>query len=109
MEIIYLATPYSWSPNKAKRIADEYTAKLMREGHIVFSPISHSHNVADYMSEDLRKDHDFWMPQCLYWLGACTKMIVVSLDPALIETSTGVQEEINFCIENKIPYETVIL
>ena len=43
---IYLAIPYSGMAEESFRIANEVSAKLMNEGHIVFSPISHSHPIA---------------------------------------------------------------
>jgi hypothetical protein len=38
-------------------------AQLMEAGHVVFSPLSHSHRIAHYIDNHL--DHEFWLKQCL--------------------------------------------
>lgn len=66
---IYLACPYSvkgdydpWVIAEIKeqrfRAANETAADLMAEGHIVFSPISHSHPIA--VQCGLPGDWEFW-------------------------------------------------
>jgi len=59
---IYLASPYS-SPDPNVRqqrfeACNEAAAMIMREGHIVFSPISHSHPIA--IQCDLPLGFHFW-------------------------------------------------
>lgn len=105
MEVVYVATPYSARPARAKWRADKKAADLILEGHLVYSPISHSHTIADHMRQEHRTDHDLWMPQCLHWLAQCTKMVVVADDKKEVEESVGCQMEIEFCKENGIPIE----
>lgn len=50
-KLIYLAIPYSWNSTKSFELANEIAANLMMDGHIVFSPISHSHSIANYMDK----------------------------------------------------------
>ena len=97
MNKIYLAIPYSWDPEAAFEIANSVTATLMEEGNVVFSPISHSHPIADYMGNDVRFDHDFWMAQDLPLVEWADEVHVVSIGDdgmELIENSRGVQQEI---------------
>jgi nucleoside 2-deoxyribosyltransferase len=94
---IYLAIPYSFNPAYSFRIANKMAAKLMSEGHVVFSPISHSHNIADHLPDKLRKDSKWWMKQDIPFVGWADEVHVVCIGEMgcdLIEDSAGVQEEI---------------
>jgi hypothetical protein len=60
--MIYLCSPYT-HPDPAVRearyeAACRTAAHLMRSGKIVFSPIAHSHGIAQY---GLPKDWSFWI------------------------------------------------
>ena len=94
---VYLAIPYSWNPEKSFEIANEVAAELMNDGHIVFSPVSHSHPIADYLDEKLRIDHDFWMNQDLPMLKSCHKLCVIVVGENgfdLIDKSSGCKKEL---------------
>ena len=59
---VYLAIPYS-HPNpkerdKRAKIADVICATLMKEGYLVFSPISQCHHIAE--KYDLPKGYEYW-------------------------------------------------
>jgi nucleoside 2-deoxyribosyltransferase len=73
----------------------------MLEGNAVFSPIAHSHGVADYMPEHIRLNGDFWMEQDLPLLAKCDEIVVLCLEGW--EQSSGVQQEIAFARERGIP------
>jgi hypothetical protein len=93
--MIYLATPY-WSDDPNLRpdrfiLACRIAAKLMLEGHVVFSPIAHSHSVA--VHGNLPPGHDFdWMAQDLPMLRNC-QMLLVAMMPGWKE-SKGIALEI---------------
>ena len=82
MKKIYLACPYSHPDPEIReqrfRAVNKCAARLLREGHIVFSPISHSHPIA--VQCDLPGDHAFWKK----WNGAfidwCDVLYVAALD-----------------------------
>ncbi len=91
--IIYLASPYS-HPDEAVRRARHMrvcraAARLIQNGHIVFSPIAHSHFITTF---DLPNTTDFWMKQDLAFLGVCKKLYVLAIDGW--RTSKGVKAEI---------------
>ena len=75
----------------------------MREGHAVFSPIAHSHYIADHLHDDLRMDHEFWMRQDLAILRYCQKVIVLRL--AGWERSRGIAREMDEARTLGIPIE----
>lgn len=105
-EIIYLAIPYTWNPERSFEIANKVAAKLMADGHVVFSPISHSHPIAGQMRTSAKTDYDLWMKQDLPILSKCSKMVLVFIGEMgykLIAESRGCQSEINFAISHKIP------
>ena len=107
---IYLAIPYSWNPERSFAIANKVAAKLMSKGHIVFSPISHSHHIADHLPANLKTDADWWMKQDLplvYW---CDEVHVVCIGENgcnLIEDSKGVQAEIEFAKDHNKPIKII--
>lgn len=107
--LTYLASPYT--PHKGEsveercRAAKIAAAKLMQAGHAVFSPIAHSHYIADHLPAHLRVDHDFWMAQDLPVLRACTRLVVLRL-PGW-ERSRGVAREIEEAAKLGIPVEYI--
>ena len=106
-EIIYLACPYS-HPSKVVRnwryeTANVVAGALMREGNVVFSPLSHSVPIAEKMPKEFDQDTDFWLKQDIAILDKCSKMIVLCL--ALWKESTGVGLEIDYCNAHNIPID----
>lgn len=105
MKKIYLACPYT-SPDPLTRrdrveLASLVAARLMEAGHVVFSPITHGHAVADHLSPGKISDHWFWMQQCLPMLEACDELMVLPL--AGWRESRGVTEERAFALAHNIP------
>lgn len=100
---IYLSTPYSHeSPNMRYRRfqdANRVAAKLMLDGNVVFSPISHSHPISICMDNSI--DGDFWLRQDLPFLRWADEMVVIK-QPGW-EESAGVQAEIEMANELSLP------
>ena len=44
---IYLAIPYTGIEEESFNIANKVAARLIEDGHIVVSPISHSHSIRE--------------------------------------------------------------
>jgi len=91
--LTYLASPYS-HPDAAVRqqrfeAACRVAAELIRRGHVVFSPIAHSHSIAQH---GLPMDWGFWEAQDRRLLAACDELWVLKLDGW--QHSRGVQAEI---------------
>lgn len=100
-DMVYLACPYT--PIDAKDQAEEEQIKeerfrtvsavagmLMKEGVIVFSPITHSHIIAN--EHNLPTTWKFWRKQDMEFLKRSQRLVVLQL-PGWKE-SKGVQEEI---------------
>jgi hypothetical protein len=107
--IVYLASPYS-HPEAGVRgarydIACAHAAQLMAAGECVFSPIAHSHPIAEYLDDRLVCDFDFWMAEDLPILAACSVLKVLCIDGW--KESRGVQREIEFARERGIPVEYI--
>ena len=101
---IYLACPYSHE-NAAVRewryqTANRYAALLMEAGYVVFSPLSHSHPVAQFMGEEALMDHDLWMKQDLVFVRGAELVLVLEF-PGW-EKSRGVQRELDFAEEHGV-------
>jgi hypothetical protein len=92
-ELIYLASPYS-HPDPAMRElrykqACEVAALLMRDGHLVYSPIAHSHPLTAY---GLPANWDYWRRLDEEMIRRCDALAVLRL-PGW-EQSVGVQAEL---------------
>jgi hypothetical protein len=95
---IYLAIPYKWNPDLSFKIANKLSARLMTEGHIVFSPVTHGHCVADFLPEKLRTNSDWWLQKDLSFIQWAEEVHIVNIIANggwnLILNSPGVQAEI---------------
>jgi len=92
-DLVYLASPYS-HPDPAIRqaryqAACRAAAWLIGQGHLVFSPIAHSHGIAQ---QGLPGDWEFWQRHDRRMLEACDRLVVLTL-PGWRE-SRGVQAEV---------------
>ncbi len=90
----YLATPYTLFPlgrEEAFQMACRVTAHLMRAGVPVFSPVAHSHPVAEYGDID-PTDHEIWMRVDRPMMEAASGLIV--FEAAGWRQSRGTQAEI---------------
>jgi len=94
-EKAYVAIAYSHkNPNVRNlrfRLANIVSAKLMEMGYIIFSPISHSHPIAQYLSEDKLMNFEFWMEQDLPYLEFSDVVFFVIIDG--IKRSKGFRKE----------------
>ena len=100
----YLASPYS-SPAPAVRhlrfrAALDAAARLMADGHVVFSPIAHSHPIEATCFPD-PKPGAFWKAQDEPLLRAASRLIVLQIDGW--RESRGIQWEIEVAREIQIP------
>lgn len=99
MNKVYMATAYShpdpqimvWRFGQANRAA----GALMQLGHIVFSPISHSHPISLHLNNSL--SHGVWLAQDKAFLDWADKMVAVRFggdpDPCAVYDSYGVNWE----------------
>lgn len=97
--MIYLASPYSHVDADVRErryvAACRAAAELMRRGHIVFSPIAHSHGIA--VHGDVGQAWPAWKEFDLAMLDVCDSVVVLTLDGW--QESVGVQEEITYARE----------
>lgn len=110
-KITYLSIPYTFNPEKSFEIANIVAARLMSKGYIIFSPISHSHPIADYLDTELRTSQEFWMKQDIPLVSKCDEMIIVVIGDngySLIENSKGCQSEIKEAKRLEMPIKLYI-
>jgi nucleoside 2-deoxyribosyltransferase len=103
---IYLAIPYTFNPDLSHKIANKVAADLMEQGHVVFSPISHGHIIADYLPDLVRTDSDWWMTQDLPFVEWSDEVHVVVIGEEgyrLIGQSKGVQMEMAHAYKHHKP------
>ena len=106
--LIYLAAPYT---HKSKHIMNERAdmishkaAELIKNGFMVFSPITYGHALIEYLKHDA-VSFEFWKNFDKLMLGKCNKMLVLCLDGWL--ESVGVLSEIEYAEELGIPVSYV--
>lgn len=106
-ELIYLACPYSHKDRHVRVArwiaANKAAAKLMASGQYVFSPISHTHPIAEASDGKLPVGWDFWEGFDRQYLSVVKKIVVLRI-PGW-EESTGIQAEIKIGKEMGIPVE----
>lgn len=93
---IYLATPYT-STNPVTvdyrvRAVNKVAADFMKAGHVVFSPISHSHTIA--MENNLPTTFEFWQVQNHAFIDWADMVMILTI-PGWKE-SKGVADEIEY-------------
>lgn len=97
---VYLATPYSHPDQKVRearfKAVNAVAAQLMRDGHHVYSPISHTHPIA--LAGDLPKGWDFWEAHDRTFIEWAEEVHVLLADGW--QESTGVKAEI--CISSEL-------
>ena len=103
--LIYLAVPYSHPDIKIRehrfKQVNKVAAKLMADGHHIYSPISHTHPIA--LAGKLPTTWEYWKEYDYAFLKHSKKLLVLKLDGW--ETSAGVKGEIEIANELNIPVE----
>lgn len=101
---IYLCCPYSHpDPEMRERrfqLVNKKAAELMQQGHIVFSPISHSHPIAEFISTK-SCSHEFWLAQDRAFLDWCDEMWIYKI--AGWDKSKGIAMEREYAEKCHIP------
>ncbi len=96
LAVIYLASPYSHPDPHVReerfREACRHAARLIEEGHDVFSAIAHSHPVATHADDPLPSGWSFWRHVDLPFLARASELRVLRLDGW--QASEGVRAEI---------------
>lgn len=111
MKFIYLASPYSHQDASVREQrfwkACEKAAQYATKGIAVFSPIAHTHHMADFMPEEKRMDFDLWMKLDLPILKDASEIHVLCLDGW--RSSRGVGREIEYANQLGIPIKHVYM
>jgi hypothetical protein len=100
-KLYYLASPYSKYPAGREAAFKDISAiagKMIAEGYKIFSPIAHSHPVAEHGKLDALS-HDLWLGLDVAFLKRCEGMIVAKMEGW--DVSYGVNWEIDWWKANK--------
>lgn len=96
---VYIAIPYTHECANVRMAryhkSTEYLAHLSKKDLVAFSPITHSHPMADY---DMPTTWDFWAKIDLRILANCEEIHVLTMDGW--DVSTGVTAELRAAREN---------
>ena len=95
MKFVYLCVPYSHPDPEIRSsravLADKAAARIMEQGYVVFSPISHSHRIAHHLNN--HNDGRFWLEQDMPFLNMADIVAVLKI-PGWRE-SKGIQIELD--------------
>jgi nucleoside 2-deoxyribosyltransferase len=106
---VYLACPYShptckeWEQVRFN-LVNIAAMTLINAGYVVFSPISHSHSLADTQPAQ-RNSHALWLDQDVHFMEWADKCIVLTL-PGWLD-SRGVRWEIEWFEKTLKPVDYV--
>lgn len=92
---LYICIPYTGMEERSFKIANQVAADLIKDGFIVYSPISHSHPIATQCGLDL--DFKFWEKIDKCFIDWCD--IVLIVDIAGWQKSIGVNAELKYAKE----------
>ena len=100
--MIYVASPYS-HPDAAVRTARydaarRHAARLVRDGRLAYSPIVHSHPLAEL---GLPGDWTYWAEHNRHMLAACDAMVVLALPGR--QEGRGVAAEVGIAADLGLP------
>jgi hypothetical protein len=106
-ELIYLAAPYTHKKRSVMvyrfRKINKAAAIIMGKGYYLYSPISHTHPIAD--AGELPRGWDFWGGYDEIMISACKVLVVLMLDGW--KESTGVNAEIKIAQRLGLPIEYI--
>lgn len=107
MDKIYLAVPYTGLEEQSFKAANKVAAQLMKEGDLVYSPISHSHPIAN--QEGLPTDYKFWYEHnkaFIEWADYIYFIVLGIEGYDLIDNSKGckVEKDLAMELDKKIRY-----
>jgi hypothetical protein len=103
---IYLAIPYTGIEIEAFNIVNKVAGELMNQGHLVYSPISHSHSIAKAC--DLNTTWKYWKEVDEEFIKWCDKIIFVVIGEYgmnLINKSKGCREELKLALKLNKEFE----
>jgi hypothetical protein len=100
-ELIYLATPYSHPDETVMEsrfiMACRIAASMIDNGHFVFSPIVHSHPIAQ--TGEMKTSWAAWQRFDIEMLKRCEWLIVVPMEGW--KESKGIRAEVEWWLENR--------
>lgn len=110
---VYLAGPYQDHMNtkdvdikeRRFRFYTRIAARLMESRLDVFSPVTHSHEIAKQICNTPSYPHNFWLARDLNWLLGADVVLVVKAHGWL--QSRGVHAEVKAAQEANIPVKTI--
>lgn len=100
---IYLACPYSHPDPTIReyrfRVVNRVAGRLMKQGHLVFSPISHTHPIC--VAQDLPYNYDFWKDYDETFMDWAEEFMIVIMEGHL--ESDGINRERKYMNEQGKP------
>jgi hypothetical protein len=94
---IYLAIAYTSYEELSFDLANKEAARLINEGHFVFSPISMSHPISKLGVLD--GSWDTWKELDMEFIRWCDEVHVINFNDLATKNSVGVNDEVKYAKE----------
>lgn len=104
--VIYVGGPYTHADHSIRRerfdALTKIAADFVKQGHIVYSPITHTHPIdLHFVRDDVHLSSDFWCDFDETFMSVCTEMVIVQL-PGW-DQSSGVKREREYFERRGLP------
>lgn len=104
--VIYVGGPYTHADHNIRRerfeALNRAAVELIKLGHIVYSPISHTHPLDVLMvRDDVHLSSDLWCDFDETFMSVCTEMVIVPLEGW--DRSSGVRREREYFEKRGLP------
>ena len=105
-KVIYVGGPYTHADHNIRRKRFEaltaVAAEIVKQGHIVYSPITHTHPIdLHFVRGDVHLSYDFWCDFDETFMSVCTEMVIVPLEGW--DKSSGVKREREYFEKRGLP------
>jgi hypothetical protein len=99
---IYLGIPYTGTEEASFKLANQVAGKLMKEGHVVYSPISHCHPIAKQCG--LPTDWEYWKENGEAFIGWCDALFIITAEGWTISTGLIAEGRIAHNLNKMVTY-----
>jgi hypothetical protein len=104
-EVLYIACPYTHPDPAIKeqrfKLATKIAALYVERGHIVYSPITHTHPLDVELAGHGTLGSDFWVKFDETFMAICSEMIIIKTDGW--DKSSGIKREMEYFKEHGKP------
>ncbi|HEX4861582.1 MAG TPA: DUF1937 family protein [Rhizomicrobium sp.] len=108
-DIVYLACPYTHPDHRVREArfhaANRAAVQLIKQGRIVYSPITMTHPLDAELAGESTMGSDYWVDFDIAFMEACSEMVVLMIDGW--RESSGIKREIEYFERERKPIKYI--